>query len=366
MTSRLAARKGRKLVLHLDVNNTVFIGDSVTKQMTPEAALNEYLVDVAWGKLDTTGSWKSLDNNLHDKPPDREAISYYRFAQSKYNGKPREQFKTHIRNFTDEEIGKSFKSFYNQMLTALQFPGDLKICSNAELPSFTDISGKSYHCIVPSFYKLLDYLFKSEQEFAIIFRTFGGDGRIVLQATKDFIDEMIIKNPQHNQTSGSSGKPVESLAFGVKFTTGTMTRSNNQISLEVPGEGTLSNLWDMYTYFSQSRGVQLVVDDYSWWEARNFCSTAAKPLLIDPCDEAVHHIMFDDNFRPWEPEDSIVNVLTAKDKQFCSVDPEMFANVCVVKTDLYQSICNENYFIDKIDLCERNYQKFVGKSEIKK
>lgn len=76
--------------------------------------------------------------------------------------------------------------------------------------------------------------------------------------------------------------------------------------------------------------------------------------------------MFDDNFRPWEPEDSIVNVLTAKDKQFCSVDPEMFANVCVVKTDLYQSICNENYFIDKIDLCERNYQKFVGKSEIKK
>lgn len=49
MTSH-PARKRRKLVLHLDVNNTVFIGDSITKQVTPESALNEYLVDVVWGK----------------------------------------------------------------------------------------------------------------------------------------------------------------------------------------------------------------------------------------------------------------------------------------------------------------------------
>ena len=363
MTSH-PARKRRKLVLHLDVNNTVFIGDSITKQVTPESALNEYLVDVVWGKLDTTGSWKSADNSLHDKPPDQEAISYYRFAQSKYNGKPRKHFKTHIRNFTEEEIGKPFRSFYSQMLTALEFPGDLK-CSNGELPSFKDNSGKSYHCIVPSFYKLLDHLFKSGREFAIVFRTFGGDGQIVLKAARDFIDEMILKNPQHHQTSVSSGKLVDSSSFGLKFTTGTVTQSNDHISLEFPGEVTLSNSWDIYTYFSHSTGIQLVVDDYSWWKAQDFCSTAAKPLLIDPCDESVHHIMFDDNFRPWEPEDSIVNVLAVKDKQFCTVDPAIFDNMCVVKADLYQSICNENYFVDKIEACERNYQKFVLESENK-
>ena len=75
--------------------------------------------------------------------------------------------------------------------------------------------------------------------------------------------------------------------------------------------------------------------------------------------------MFDDNFRPWEPEDSIVNVLAVKDKQFCTVDPAIFDNMCVVKADLYQSICNENYFVDKIELCERNYRKFVLESENK-
>lgn len=70
--------------------------------------------------------------------------------------------------------------------------------------------------------------------------------------------------------------------------------------------------------------------------------------------------MFDDNFRTWEPEDSIVDVLLAKEGSFYSVDPTAFDEICVVKADLYQSICNANYFIDKIGLCERNYGKLVS------
>lgn len=355
--------KRRKLVLHLDVNNTVFIGDSITKQVTPEAALNEYLVDVAWGKLDSLGSWRCDGNSLHETPPDKESVSYYRFAQSRYRGKPRHRFKTHIRSFTDEEVGKPFRSFYSQMVKALQFPGDLN-CSNVELPSFKDRTGVPYHCIVPSFYKLLDHFFESKREFSVIFRTFGGDGHIVLQAARDFIEGKSAKNPQDTHGSNLSGYPVDSLAFGVNSTTGTITQSSDQISLEFPGEVAHSNLQDIYTYFSQARGIQLVVDDYSWWRTQGFCSSAAKPLLIDPCDESVHHIMFDDNFRPWEPEDSIVNLLLAKKGCFLRADPAVFDNTCVVKADLYQSICNENYFIDRIELCERNYHKFV--SELKK
>ena len=86
-------------------------------------------------------------------------------------------------------------------------------------------------------------------------------------------------------------------------------------------------------------------------------------MLVDPTDDSVHHIMFDDNFRPWEPENSIVNTLQAKDEGFVSVDPASFEDVCVVKADLYQSICNRNYFIEKIRLCERNYSKFIAGSK---
>ena len=40
MVTREDAGKPRKLVLHLDVNNAIFIGDSITKAVTPEQALN--------------------------------------------------------------------------------------------------------------------------------------------------------------------------------------------------------------------------------------------------------------------------------------------------------------------------------------
>lgn len=352
----------RKLVLHLDVNDTVFIGDSITKQVTPEAALNEYLVDVAWGKVDETGAWKGYSNCLYEKPPDSESVSYYRYAQAKYRGKPRHQFKEHIRRFTEEEIGKPFRRFYDQMIAALQFPGDLKFIDNVELPSFKDREGVLYHCIVPSFYKLLDYLIESRREFSIVFRTFGGDGGIVLQAAREFIKGRCIKNPQGTHTNNICKDPMESPNLEVNFLTGQITRSSAHISLKFPGDVSLSNLRDIYTYLSHTRGIQLVADDYDWWKVQDFSSSAAKPLLIDPCDDSVHHIMFDDNFRPWEPEDSIVNVLLAKEGSFHSVNPAAFDDICVVKADLYHSICNLNYFIDKIELCERNYSKFVSEN----
>lgn len=350
----------RKLVLHLDVNDTVFIGDSITKQVTPERALNEYLVNVAWGRVDETGAWKCYSNSLYEKPPDGKSVSYYRYAQEKFRGKPRDQFKAHIRRFTEEEIGKPFRHFYEQMIEALQFPGDMKLCNKVELPSFKDKEGVPYHCIVPSFYKLLDYLIESNREFSIVFRTFGGDGQITLQAARDFIGGRCAKNPQGTHASNLCKDPVQSPKIEVSFSVGEIKQSRDQICLKFPGDVAYSNLRDIYKYLSHTTGIQLIVDDYSWWKEQHFSSSAAKPLLIDPRDESVHHIMFDDNFRAWEPEDSIVNVLLAKEGNFYSVDPAAFDDICVVKADLYQSICNQNYFIEKIGLCERNYCKFVS------
>lgn len=348
----------RKLVLHLDVNNTVFVGDSITKSVTPEGTLNEYLSEVAWGIVDEKGDWKS-SGEISVKPPDCNSISYYKFARTKFGGRPRSDFKNHIRMFTENEPGRPFRKYFDQMIGALEFPGDIKGKNGIQMPSFRDKKGVPHHNIVPSFYMLLEHLCKSQRDFAIVYRTFGNDGQVVIQATMDFLAQRHAKL-QNPQDTHESGDPVNSQRYKVHFTRGEISRSSCQIRMRCPEDHLeLSNLWDIYKYFTDTKGIKLFVEDYEWWKSQNFNSLAAKPLLINPTDESVHHIMFDDNFRPWEPEDSIINLLLAEGGNFNSVDPARFEDVCVVKADLYQSICNRNYFIEKIQLCERNYSKFI-------
>lgn len=51
--------KKRKLVLHIDLNNTILVSDAVTNQ-DPRAALNYYLTTVTWGKISPAG--KTISN----------------------------------------------------------------------------------------------------------------------------------------------------------------------------------------------------------------------------------------------------------------------------------------------------------------
>lgn len=50
----ISSPKKRKLILHIDLNNTILVSDSITKQ-DPGAALNYYLSTVTWGKFSHTG-----------------------------------------------------------------------------------------------------------------------------------------------------------------------------------------------------------------------------------------------------------------------------------------------------------------------
>lgn len=49
---------GKKLVLHVDLNNTVLVSDAVTGQGT-EAALDSFLTTVTWGTMDKHGKLQS-------------------------------------------------------------------------------------------------------------------------------------------------------------------------------------------------------------------------------------------------------------------------------------------------------------------
>lgn len=51
--------KKRKLVLHIDLNNTILVSDAVTNQ-DPRAALNYYLSTVTWGKISPAGKTNDI------------------------------------------------------------------------------------------------------------------------------------------------------------------------------------------------------------------------------------------------------------------------------------------------------------------
>ena len=345
----MATTSKRKLVLHMDVNNTVLIGDTLTNQTSLEDVLNEYISGVIWGREDKDGKWRAIDYCLHAKSTDDDATSYYEFAQASFAraGQPRSAFKEHIRTFCDQEAGKPFRKYYVEMQEQLRFvctPGN----SSCDALVLRDSRGTAYHRIVPSFFRLLSNLIEEHRDFSIIFRTFGGDGSVVLEATKLFL--------------GGAHPCFPTLCSGLKVDSkiGVIKRSSSSISLSIPDKVNSSSSREIYDYLTGTSGVQLIVDDFLWWKKSGFQHFAGKPLLLDTTDVDAHHIMFDDNIRMWDPQNSIVDVQFADHQAkhiFKTVEPDKWDNIFIVKADLHQSVCNDNYFMEKVRECEQNYSK---------
>lgn len=345
-------KSARKLVLHIDVNNTIFVGDSKTKLTVLEGVLNEYLTEILWGNVGEDDHWQPLKNPIATLPPTINAVTYYRYAEYKFAnaGKPRSEFKAHIRRFTQEETGRKFRSYVDRVKAGLKFTKDDDVdCRLIESILMQEYDG-FYYRILPSYFKLLDYLLNSEREFSIILRTFGSDGHIALQATQLYIDN---KHPD------------------LKFPKGKTLSVNHQPKHIIPSTQGLSITTDdghdvtcsnqVYNIFSKSSGVQLYLDNYDWWKANDFVSHAGKPLLVDPSDTTVQHILFDDNIRSWEPDDNIVRLMVKEGNEFVHKDCRELDGLCLLRTDLFESILNEDYFIEKVQMCEKNYEDYQSK-----
>ncbi|XP_025943819.1 uncharacterized protein LOC112976597 isoform X4 [Apteryx rowi] len=74
MSGRAARR--RRLVLHVDLNNTVVAADAVSGQ-GPRAALNSFLSTVTWGAAGPAGEWQWVSDHPSLGPPCPGAVSYY-------------------------------------------------------------------------------------------------------------------------------------------------------------------------------------------------------------------------------------------------------------------------------------------------
>ena len=100
-------------------------------------------------------------------------------------------------------------------------------------------------------------------------------------------------------------------------------------------------------YNSHSCAIQ---DDYSLWSSKRGAANSGKLLLIDPTDQRVQQIFFDDNISS-DTKCSIVdirNITTGKEIQYKNaIDKYM------IQVEPNLAILDDDYFIKKLDICEK-------------
>lgn len=325
--------KKKKLVLHVDLNNTILVSDKVTTQGTV-AALDYYLTTVTWGKMNAKGTWEWLSDAPSLLPPCEDAVSYY------------SQFGRTV-GFTSS-AGRCFRGILDEHLGLLRWPQGVK--ADREL-SIKGEDGQLYHWILPAFFQLLKDLVQEGREFAIVFRTFGTDLPRVLSAV--------------SRTLSEGAHPLfpdlPELKLSVNTTPGKIRCSKNGVVLSRGQErvSTRDGERGLYQYLSSVQGLGGFQDHFDWWARNSFSIHGGKPLWIDPFDQEVQHIFIDDNIRQTD-DDTIVLPLVFLDPQGTETrtacTSELY-DITLIQNDLLRAISDTSYFIQRIKICQENYER---------
>ncbi|XP_078517958.1 uncharacterized protein LOC144782456 [Lissotriton helveticus] len=324
----------RKLVLHIDLNNTILVADAITGE-GPNASLNTFLSTVTWGKVNPAGEWEWLSDVPSIQPPHQNAITFHtQFGRS--------------RDFTDTNLGKKFKRIHLDHMHQLEWPGPPD-----KVLTVIGEDGKAYHSILPSFFHLLESLQQEGRDFSVILRTFGSDLPRALHAVLYTMEGRHAQFPDFQKVSLHVDQTPGQIRCSKKEVV--LSRGEEQVSTKLDAK-------NIYRYFSNVTGIVGFRDHFDWWARHQFRSTGGKPFWIDPQDTSIHHIFFDDNIRLNE-DDSIVQakVFEGKDGSRTRTAPtsELY-DICLVQTDLLRAITDENYFLDCVRTCEDQYTAYLA------
>ena len=349
-------KKERKLILHFDIRNTVLVADSVTN-VCVEQALNSFLTGVTWGHEDSDGRWQWHSDQLSLTPPAPNVITYYKHLEKKFvkNTTDRTQLRLATGDFSQSDIGRHFHPHFQNHLELLKWRHEFNRDSH-DILTMSGKDGQQYNYIVPAVYKCIHYLIQNQRDFAIVFRTFGLDA------------PNVIRSLTHGLKGNHPGFP-EPVHLPVDTNIGTVKRGADTptvCSLTGPNNNSFTGDRDIYDMLCQRVGISGFRDDVHYWLENNYHHNTSKPHIIDPFDPNVHHIFFDDNFRPFE-EDSIIDVRlfetrgAREARSLSNMELAQFENVCLVQADLLRCIEDEDYYVDRINQCESNYSKFLKK-----
>ncbi|KAI5095754.1 hypothetical protein C0J45_14184 [Silurus meridionalis] len=331
-TTLLSVRK-KKIVLHIDLNNTILVSDAVTKQGTV-AALEYFLSTVTWGRM-AKGKWEWMCESPSLHPPCDGAVSYY------------SQF-GRVVGFTTAGPGKRFRRVLEEHLELLRWPSDLP--AHKEL-SVKGEDGKLYHWILPSFFQLLQDLVSQKIEFSIFFRTFGTDLPRLLMVVQQVLE----------QGTHPLFPMLPELKLSVDTTPGQI-RCNTKGVILVRGEERVSTQdgeRSLYNCLSLSQGLGGFQDHFNWWARNTYTLMGGKPLWVDPFDSTIQHIFIDDNIRQ-NNDDTIVHpkvFLDPRGSETRTASTSELYDLCLIQTDLLRAISDPSYFTQRIQICMENYER---------
>mmetsp|Transcript_3887 Transcript_3887/g.4481 ORF Transcript_3887/g.4481 Transcript_3887/m.4481 type:complete len:449 (-) Transcript_3887:172-1518(-) len=96
-------------------------------------------------------------------------------------------------------------------------------------------------------------------------------------------------------------------------------------------------------------------DDYPWWKTNHFASTAGKPHLINPMDDHVHPIFFDDNIKAAHGQSHIIDVLDIHNKT--NIPFKEANDKYVVAAHPLRALVDVNYYVNALQTCEENRRR---------
>ncbi|XP_072137011.1 uncharacterized protein [Mobula birostris] len=322
-----------KLIVHLDLNNTVQLFDTITRQ-GPKSALSYFLTTVTWGRINQEGKWEWISRVPSLNPPCAGAVTYY------------SQFGK-LQDFIETADGCLFEKIFTDHLQQMEWtdPHDDNL-------SVTGEDGKEYHRILPSFFELIDCLLSQNREFAIVFRTFGTD---LCQTLKAMQVTLLGQHPQY--------KHLQMKHIPLTIAPGKIRCNKKDVVLTFGSEriSTKSGSKALYDYFSALEGIVGFQDHFDWWAGNNFSSQGGKPFWIDPSERGIQHIFIDDNIRLDDAE-TIVHpqVFVEGGSGTRTIPTAELYDICLVQTDLLKAIHDRHYFIKCVQQCEENYSNYTA------
>ncbi|UJR30935.1 hypothetical protein I4U23_018447 [Adineta vaga] len=389
--------KRRKLILHFDNRNTLEVANNVSAT-TIEQGVNNFLTGVLWGYEKDNGEWEWISTSPSLEKPANcpHCITYFKYLENQIvkEAIDRKQLRFKTGSFVTNE-GQRFRQFYDQLIELLRYyelkspereredqiltleeqsstsshtvPNENErkrrpsILHKNQVPvnGYRSSNGTLYHYVLPSFFRLIQYLQETDRDFVIYLRTMGDDCKnFLLNAQRILSNEH--PSFQFNRTLDVNHEP------------GFIKRIDDRtISLRIKFEDdeemqTIEDEFAIREKLERGHGIHAIKDDFNAWCQKNYHYTTSKPIWFDPDDRhpTSHHILFDDNFRVIHPNDSIVDIrIMDRERHQCYSCPFEFyprlENIFAVQANLYLILGDRDYYIKSVTKCENNLDQLL-------
>lgn len=336
-----------RLVLHLDINETILLGDNAGGDSRHDS-VQKMLAKSSFCQLPSKDS-SSWDSTQEAEPThwwDGQKINEETSIPPLYTGWEwpngccpyyRTKYKRFSKQFV-EGHGKVYRPILDE-------------CEK-ELAK----SGQDH--ILPAFYQTLHYLIKlynNNMPFTLVFRTFGSDIDEIAQVLTKFAAETNCPALELSPNKLYRGRWKEEKDGSTVY----QLWNRNETELIASGDKEILNLLREGSVFG-------ITDDYNFWRNNDWLPTAGKPIWIPKCqDESSsiydHHIFFDDNIHNLE-DDGIACVRKEQaDGTFVTLNGASMhqesQGVHLIRVPTIEPVLNPNWFVEKIQSAQTRLQE---------